>query len=105
MELRLLFDRRIEIFQPRDGIELATFNTVVQRCNPLDNRIVTCNPLSYNLGQDSQSFLNLRRALDLRSKTSCINIKLFKNISFSLEIRVYCSYDHVEIVILNKIYT
>ena len=32
-------------FQPRNGIKLATFRTVVQRCYPFNYLIVTCNPM------------------------------------------------------------
>ena len=90
------------VFQPRDGIKLVTFSTVVQRCNPLDHRIVTCNPLSLSPGSRLTIILKFKEGLSFKVE-NFLYIKAYKNISFSLELCVYCSYDHVEMVILNKI--
>ena len=53
-------------FQPRDGIELATFNLVVQRCNPLDHLVVTCNPLSLPSGSRLTIILKLKEGLSFK---------------------------------------
>ena len=83
------------LFQPRDGIELATFSTAVQRCNPLDHRDVACNPVNLQSGSRLTIIPTFKE--DLSFKVA--------NYFFSLKLRVYCSYDHVKIVILNKILT
>ena len=54
------------VFQPRDGIELATFSTVVQRCNPLNHRIVTCNPLSLTYGSRLTIILKFKEGLSFK---------------------------------------
>ena len=54
------------VFQPRDGIELATFSTVVQRCNPLNHRIVTCNPLSLPSGLRLTIILKFKEGLSFK---------------------------------------
>ena len=54
------------VFQPRDGIELATFSIVVQRCNPLNHRIVTCNPLSLPSGSRLTIILKFKEGLSFK---------------------------------------
>ena len=54
------------VFQPRDGVEVATFSTVVQHCNPLYHRIVTCNPLSLRSGSRLTIILNLKEGLSFK---------------------------------------
>ena len=54
------------VFQPRDGIELATFSTVVKRCNPLNHRIVTCNPLSLTYGSRLTIILKFKKGLSFK---------------------------------------
>ena len=53
------------VFQPQDGIELATFSTVVQRCNPLNRRIVTCNPFSLPSGSRLTIILKFKEDLSI----------------------------------------
>ena len=71
------------VFQPRDGIELATFSTVVQRCNPIDHRIVTCNPLSLPSGSRLTIILKLKVGLSL------ILVELFKVFTFTEKISIF----------------
>ena len=54
------------VFEPRDGIELATFSTVVQRCNPLNHRIVTCNSLSLPSGSRLKIVLKFKEGLSFK---------------------------------------
>ena len=71
------------VFQPRDGIELATFSTVVQRCNPIDHRIVTCIPLSLPSGSRLTIILKLKVGLSL------ILVELFKVFTFTEKISIF----------------
>ena len=88
------------VFKPRDGIKLVTFCTVVQRCNPLDHLIVACNPLSLQSGSRLTIILKFKEGLSFKVENV---LKAYKSISFSIELRVYCWYGYVAIVILNKI--
>ena len=54
------------VFQPRDGIELATFSIVFQRCNSLNHRIVTCNSISLTYRSRLAIILKFKKGLSFK---------------------------------------
>ena len=53
-------------FQPWDGIELATFSTVVRSSNPLDHQIVTYNALSLQSGLRLTNILKFKAGISFK---------------------------------------